>query len=201
MASKYKISIHKFRTKHNKLEQKDPTSIINITYNLQSCYLFNNESIFLGFSILGFIWFLQTKSEIKTDLTKNWTLKPKSNHKEKESNETQIRLERKNLETQIRSERELIGLIAKSKRFETNQTQQPSGGLELRWGFAEKTQREGDWHSRIELRERWLPPSNNSRIVTGEKRWATKLGGRPWAKLGKELLGAGLERVCERFKL
>ena len=53
MASKYKISIHKFRTKHNKLEQKDPTSIINITYNLQSRYLFNNESIFLGFSIWG----------------------------------------------------------------------------------------------------------------------------------------------------
>ena len=55
MTSKYKISMHKFRTKHNKLEQKDPMSIINITYNLQSCYLFNNESIFLGFSILGFI--------------------------------------------------------------------------------------------------------------------------------------------------
>ena len=31
MTSKYKISMHKFRTKHNKLEQKDPTSIINIT--------------------------------------------------------------------------------------------------------------------------------------------------------------------------
>ena len=69
MTSKYKISMHKFRTKHNKLEQKDPTSIINITYNLQICYLFNNESIFLGFSILGFIWFLPTKSEIRTDLT------------------------------------------------------------------------------------------------------------------------------------
>ena len=77
--------MHKFRTKHNKLEQKDPTSIINITYNLQSCYLFNNESIFLGFSILGFIWFLQIKSEIRTDLTKKL-----------------------NLKTQIKSERERI---------------------------------------------------------------------------------------------
>ena len=55
--------------KHIKLEQKDPTSTINSTYNLQICYLFTNESIYLGFTILGFIWFLQTKSKIRTDLT------------------------------------------------------------------------------------------------------------------------------------
>ena len=57
------------KKKHIKLEQKDPTSTINTTYNLQICYLFTNESIYLGFTILGFIWFLQTKSEIRTDLT------------------------------------------------------------------------------------------------------------------------------------
>ena len=49
-------------------------------------YLFNNETIFLGFSIL----------------TKNWTWKPKSDQREKESKETQIRMKRKKLETQIR---------------------------------------------------------------------------------------------------
>ena len=50
------------------------------------CYIFNNETIFLGFSIL----------------TKNWTWKPKSDQREKESKETQIRMKRKKLETQIR---------------------------------------------------------------------------------------------------
>ena len=49
-------------------------------------YLFNNETVFLGFSIL----------------TKNWTSKPKLDQREKEFEETQIRLKRKNLETQIR---------------------------------------------------------------------------------------------------
>ena len=43
------------KEKHIKLEQKDPTSIINTTYNLQIRYLFTNESIYLGFTILGFI--------------------------------------------------------------------------------------------------------------------------------------------------
>ena len=72
MASKYKISIHKFRTKHNKLKQKDPTSIINIKYNLQKVAIYSTMNQFsLGFSILGFIWLLQTKSEIRTDLTRN----------------------------------------------------------------------------------------------------------------------------------
>ena len=49
-------------------------------------YLFNNETIFLGFSIL----------------TKNWTWKPKSDQREKEPEKSQIRLKRKNLETQIK---------------------------------------------------------------------------------------------------
>ena len=54
--------------------------------------------------------------------------------------------------------------------------------------------------SRIELRERQPLPRNDNRTMAGEERRAANLGGWPWMKLEKELLGSSLEREREREK-
>ena len=52
--------------------------------------------------------------------------------------------------------------------------------------------------SRTELRERQPLPRNDNRTMAGEERRAANLGGWPWMKLEKELLGSSLERERER---
>ena len=81
----------------------------------------------------------------------------------------------------------LIGFSPNPKNFETNQNKQPNTTAQLwvetpmriwreKWKCRE---REGDWPSRTELRERRPPPRNDNwhLTVTGEECRATNLGG------------------------
>ena len=74
------IKIQNFNTQiQNKAQQtRTKGSNVNYQYHIQfTKSLFIQQWInFSGFFNLGSIWFLQTKSEIRTDLTKNWTWKP-----------------------------------------------------------------------------------------------------------------------------
>ena len=104
----------------------------------------------------------------------------------------------------------LIGLFTKSKKL-WNQPKQTTkhNSLAVGWNSDEgltwkvkmQREREGDWPSRTELRERRPPPRNDNwhLIVTGEECRAANLGGQPLTKLAKELLGSGLERESERL--
>ena len=153
-----------------------------------------HETMFLSFSFLWFINKIRSRHQIKSD------------QREIESKETQIRLERKNQDTQGKSERELNRVVYQIQKTvkptkTNNQTQQPNYGLKLQWGFDVKSEN---------AERRRLAKSNQAKgktttakqqqlTVTSEEWKAIDLGGRPWTKLAKELLRSGLERKSERL--